>query len=95
MHMPRNGTHSMGRQPSLPQQRSAPRACPGRECVKVLKISNSRSRQSLSMDVRACKDTSVMSTLADEGLSSFAFEMEMDDPKLHATPRQTISPQSM
>jgi len=36
----------------------------------------------VSMEVETCSyDTSMMSVLGDKGLSSFAFEMEMDDPE--------------
>jgi len=65
---------------SPPQQRSLPQACPGCKCAEPLESTNFRSRHSVSMEVKTCSiDTCMMSASGDEGLSCFAFEMEMDD----------------
>mmetsp|Transcript_100107 Transcript_100107/g.161386 ORF Transcript_100107/g.161386 Transcript_100107/m.161386 type:complete len:179 (+) Transcript_100107:97-633(+) len=73
--------HKLNRKRSLPpQQRSLPQACPGRKCAEALESTNFRSRHPVPMEVKTCSiDTCMMSASGDEGLSSFAFEMEMDD----------------
>ena len=80
MHMTRDHySQTHHKHSPLPEKCSRPCPCPKRECT-ALETTIFSNRQSLEVKTASLYDTFMMSIIDNKGLSSFAFEMEMDDP---------------